>query len=188
MVKYSREPDSAVKSSKARGSSLRVHYQHMREISHTIMGMKLTKAKSYIEDVIEMKQIVPFTVYTGGVGRHAQAKLRKAAGNKGRWPVKASAVVLSLLKNAEANAEMKGLDVDNLYVTHAQANRAMKQRRRTYRAHGRTGPYMSNPSHIELILSEKDSSVQKGEEEDDKPQKLSRKAQARRRITAGGGD
>lgn len=72
----SREPDSAVKSSKSRGSSLRVHYQHMREISHQIKGMKLSKAKSYIEDVIDFKQIVPFTVYTGGVGRHAQAKQR----------------------------------------------------------------------------------------------------------------
>jgi large subunit ribosomal protein L17e len=48
----------------------------MREISHQIKGMKLSKAKSYIEDVIDFKQIVPFTVYTGGVGRHAQAKQR----------------------------------------------------------------------------------------------------------------
>ena len=81
---------------------------------------------------------------------------------------------------------MKGLDVDNLYVTHAQANRAMKQRRRTYRAHGRTGPYMSNPSHIEIILSEKDSSVAKGDEEEAKP-KLTRKQQARLRLKVGGG-
>merc|ERR1711865_646113 len=112
---------------------------------------------------------------------------RNACGSKGRWPQKASAIVLSLLKNAEANAEMKGLDVDTLYVTHAQANRAMKQRRRTYRAHGRTGPYMSNPSHIEIILSEKDSSVAKGDEEE-APQKLSKKQQARRRVTTGGGN
>ena len=32
---------------------------------------------------------------------------------------------------------MKGLDTENLYITHAQTNRAPKQRRRTYRAHGR---------------------------------------------------
>jgi large subunit ribosomal protein L17e len=76
MVKYSREPDSAVKSSKTRATALRVHYQHMREISHLILGMKLTVAKTYLEDVLEYKQIVPFTKYTGGVGRHAQAKNR----------------------------------------------------------------------------------------------------------------
>lgn len=33
--------------------------------------------------------------------------------------------------------QSKGLDVDSLYVVHAQCNRAPKQRRRTYRAHGR---------------------------------------------------
>jgi large subunit ribosomal protein L17e len=82
---------------------------------------------------------------------------------------------------------MKGLDVDTLFVTHAQANRAMKQRRRTYRAHGRTGPYMSNPAHIEIILSEKDSNVKKGDDEDEAPQKISKKRAAQLRLQAGGG-
>ncbi|WJX15339.1 hypothetical protein P8452_05491 [Trifolium repens] len=40
-------------------------------------------------------------------------------------------------KNSESNAEVKGLDVDALYVSHIQVNQAQKQRRRTYRAHGR---------------------------------------------------
>lgn len=33
--------------------------------------------------------------------------------------------------------QIKGLDAENLIVSHAQTNRAPKQRRRTYRAHGR---------------------------------------------------
>lgn len=33
--------------------------------------------------------------------------------------------------------QVKGLDVDILYVSHIQVNQAQKQRRRTYRAHGR---------------------------------------------------
>ena len=62
-------------------------------------------------------------------------------------------------------------------VKHSQANRAQKQRRRTYRAHGRTNPYMSSPSHIELVLEEKAGSVPKGEEDDEvaKKPKVSRK-------------
>jgi len=56
---------------------------------------------------------------------------------------------------------VKGLDVDNLYVSHIQVNQAQKQRRRTYRAHGRINPYMSSPCHIELILSEKEEPVKK---------------------------
>ncbi|KAG7129999.1 60S ribosomal protein L17 like [Verticillium longisporum] len=42
-------------------------------------------------------------------------------------------------------------------------NQAPKQRRRTYRAHGRINPYMSNPCHIELILTEGEEVVQKSE-------------------------
>jgi large subunit ribosomal protein L17e len=42
-----------------------------------------------------------------------------------------------LLKNAESNAELKGLDVDHLVIDHMQVNQAPKTRRRTYRAHGR---------------------------------------------------
>ena len=56
---------------------------------------------------------------------------------RARWPVKSADFLLGLLKNAEANADSKGLDTGNLIVKHIQVNQAPKQRRRTYRAHGR---------------------------------------------------
>ncbi|KAK8561079.1 hypothetical protein V6N12_048155 [Hibiscus sabdariffa] len=88
-------------------------------------------------------------------------KAKRHSNGQGRWPVKSAKFVLDLLKNAESNAEVKGLDVDALYVSHIQVNQAQKQRRRTYRAHGRINPYMSSPCHIELILSEKEEPVKK---------------------------
>jgi large subunit ribosomal protein L17e len=54
-----------------------------------------------------------------------------------RWPVKSASFLIDLLKNAEANADTKGLDTSTLVVKHIQVNQAPKQRRRTYRAHGR---------------------------------------------------
>lgn len=57
--------------------------------------------------------------------------------SRARWPVKSAEILLGLLKNAEANADTKGLDTSNLIVKHIQVNQAPKQRRRTYRAHGR---------------------------------------------------
>ncbi len=33
--------------------------------------------------------------------------------------------------------QVKGLETENLYIEHIQVNKAQKQRRRTYRAHGR---------------------------------------------------
>ena len=173
--KYSREPDNSTKSCKASGSDLRVHFKNTCVTASAIKKMTLTKAKKYLEDVVAHKQAIPFRFFNGCVGRHAQAKMTNAT--QCRWPEKSCKFLLHLLKNAESNAETKGLDVDNLVINHIQVNRAQKQRRRTYRAHGRTNPYMSSPSHIEMILSEKVANVAKGEEEEDskRPKKLSKK-------------
>ncbi|KAL4390475.1 hypothetical protein AHAS_Ahas03G0148800 [Arachis hypogaea] len=160
MVKYSREPVNPTKSCKARGSDLRVHFKNTRETAFAIRKLPLVKAKRYLEDVLAHKQAIPFRRFCGGVGRTAQAKNRHSNG-QGRWPVKSAKFILDLLKNAESNAEVKGLDVDALYISHIQVNQAQKQRRRTYRAHGRINPYMSSPCHIELILSEKEEPVKK---------------------------
>ncbi|RLM59035.1 60S ribosomal protein L17-like [Panicum miliaceum] len=134
--------------------------KNTRETAFALRKLPLTKAKRYLEDVIAHKQAIPFRRYCGGVGRTAQAKSRHSNG-QGRWPAKSARFILDLLKNAESNAEVKGLDVDTLYVSHIQVNQAQKQRRRTYRAHGRINPYMSSPCHIELILSEKEEPVKK---------------------------
>ena len=84
---------------------------------------------------------------------------------QGRWPKKSAEFLLHMLKNAESNAELKGLDVDSLVIKHIQVNKAPKMRRRTYRAHGRINPYMSSPCHIEMILTEKEQILPKPEEE-----------------------
>merc|ERR1712083_586715 len=101
-----------------------------------------------------MGEIVPFRRFMGGIGRHAQAKVHGTS--QGRWPKKSAEFLIQLLKNAESNAEYKGLDTEHLVVDHIQVNRAPKMRRRTYRAHGRINPYMSSPCHIEVVLAEKE--------------------------------
>lgn len=97
--------------------------------------MKLNKAYAYLKNVTEKKQCIPFRRFNGGVGRTAQAKEFKTT--QGRWPVKSVKYIVDLLKNAEANAEAKGLNVEDLYISSAVVNQAPKHRRRTYRAHGR---------------------------------------------------
>merc|ERR1712050_31500 len=142
-------------------------------------GMTLRAAQTYLKDVCEKKQCVPFRKFTGCIGRTPQAKAFRVS--QGRWPVKSCKVLLGLLKNAESNAEFKNLDTDNLVIKHIQVNAAQQGRRRTYRAHGRIGPYMSCPSHIEMILEEKEESVEKAEAEV-KAKKFTRKQIAKRRL------
>eukprot|EP01117_Protostelium_nocturnum_P006615 TRINITY_DN2380_c0_g1_i1.p1 TRINITY_DN2380_c0_g1~~TRINITY_DN2380_c0_g1_i1.p1 ORF type:complete len:200 (-),score=47.01 TRINITY_DN2380_c0_g1_i1:104-703(-) len=157
-AKYSRESQNPTKSVKASGSDLRVHFKNTHEVAVQISGYPLRKAQRFLRDVVAHKQAVPFRRFNGGVGRTAQVNNFYLA-TQGRWPEKSCEFLLNLLENAEANAELKGLDSKNLFIDHIQVNQAQRGRRRTYRAHGRINPYMSSPCHIELILSEKGETV-----------------------------
>lgn len=130
MVRYSREPQNDVKSVKARGSDLRVHFKNTRESAAALKGLALPRAQKFLEDVLVKKDIIPFRRYRYGVGRKAQTKNHKVC--NGRWPVKSVNFLLALLKNAESNAEVKGLDTEKMMIEHIQVNKAMQGRRRTY--------------------------------------------------------
>ncbi|KAH8764871.1 ribosomal protein L22 [Diaporthe sp. PMI_573] len=161
MVRYAATEIAPSKSAKARGAYLRVSFKNTRETAQAINGWKLQRAVKFLENVKEKKEIVPFRRYAGSIGRASQGK--QWGVSRARWPVKSAEFLLQLLKNAESNADAKGLDTSALVVKHIQVNQAPKQRRRTYRAHGRINPYMSNPCHIELILTEAEEVVQKSE-------------------------
>ncbi|KXH27210.1 ribosomal protein L22 [Colletotrichum salicis] len=161
LVRYAAQEIAPAKSARSRGSYLRVSFKNTRETAQAINGWKLQRAVTFLENVSEKKEAVPFRRYAGSIGRTAQGKAFGVT--KARWPVKSAEFLLGLLKNAESNADAKGLDTGNLVVKHIQVNQAPKQRRRTYRAHGRINPYMSNPCHIELILTEGEEVVAKSE-------------------------
>jgi len=106
------------------------------------------------------------------------------AGRRVGGPKKSAEFLLHMLKNAESNAELKGLDVDSLVIEHIQVNKAPKMRRRTYRAHGRINPYMSSPCHTEMILTEKEQIVPKPEEEVAQKKKISQKKLKKQKLMA----
>jgi len=178
MVKYSREP-ATEKAAKAMGVELRTSFKNTYNVAQAIKGMKLKQAMTYLEAVIDKKRCVPFRRFGSGVSRTGQANEFKFT--QGRWPEKSCKIVLSLLKNAESNAEFKNLDADNMVVKHILVNRAQQGRRRTYRAHGRINAYMSSPCHIEMIVQEEEEAVAKA---DAPAVKFTRKQVARQRLTA----
>lgn len=183
MVRYSVNgitPDKEAKLAKARGAFLRVHFKNTREAGAAISGRKLSNAIKYLEDVKAHKQAIPYRRYKGGVGRCAQAQVFGVT--QGRWPVKSAEFLLGLLKNAESNAEAKELDPERLVVQHVQVNQAPKQRRRTYRAHGRINPYMTSGCHIEIIVAEQDNEIKR--EESSVVVRLNKRQQAKKRIEA----
>ena len=106
--------------------------KNIRETAWAIKGMHIQKATKCLKEVTLKKQCVPFHRYNGGVGRCAQAK--QWGWTQGRWPRKSAEVLLYMLKNAESNAELKGLDVDSLVIEHIQVNKVPKMQRRTYKS------------------------------------------------------
>jgi large subunit ribosomal protein L22 len=111
-----------------------VSTKHTIEIC-TYLRYKSTKeAKSILEKVIAKKAPIPFVRFKRNVGH-------KAGIAAGRFPVKAAKEMLQMVKSVEANAQFKGLNVDNLKITKILANHAPipftgnRQHRGTKRTH-----------------------------------------------------
>ncbi|KAG7661871.1 RPL17B [[Candida] subhashii] len=184
MVRYASTPANPAKSASARGSYLRVSFKNTRETAQAINGWKLDRAQQYLDQVLDHKRAIPFRRYNSSIGRTAQGKEFDVT--KARWPAKSVNFIKDLLRNAQSNAEAKGLDASKLVISHIQVNHAPKQRRRTYRAHGRINAYQSTPSHIELTLTEEGEAVEKAA--DDKKVRLNVRQRGRlsaqKRLTA----
>ena len=112
--------------------------------------MEVAKAKTYLEDVIEMKKSVPFKRHNRGVG-HRKGQEGWASG---RYPVKAAEQVLKVLENAEANAEYKGMDTEKLFIEHISSHRGIVIRGYIPRAFGRMTPFNTPTTHIQIVLQE----------------------------------
>ena len=110
--------------------------------------MKVTEARKFLEDVIALKQAVPFKRHHDGAG-HRKGKMAA-----GRYPVNASKEILKVLKNAESNAEYKGLEPANMFISHAAIQRGRTIHGFLPRARGRATPKDTNTVNIEMILSE----------------------------------
>lgn len=138
------------RTAKVSGRELRISPKHAREICRTIKGMELEKAKIFLEQVIAKKTPVPYRRYKKKVAhRHGMQNFPS-----GRYPVKAAQKILKLLQGAEANAEFKGLDVENLRIIHASAYPGFKIRNYIERAMGRASSKFEYMTHVELVLEQ----------------------------------
>ena len=135
---------------KASGRELRISPKSAREVCVAIKGMKLDEAKEFLEQVIKKKKAVPFKRFSKKLPH--RRGLQKAAA--GRYPVKAARKILSVLENAEANANFKGLDTENLKIIHASAYPGAKIKRYVPRAMGRATPRFKTLCHVEIVLGE----------------------------------
>jgi large subunit ribosomal protein L22 len=143
---YTAEPDATV--ARARGVEIPISPKKTYEVLNAIRGLPLSKARSLLEDVIELKRAIPFR-------RYNQETAHKRSVGPGRYPKKVAKSVLSILQNAEANAEFEGMDTEALYVKVAASSRGRIRRGNMPRAHGHATPWNEQTTSIEIVLSER---------------------------------
>ncbi|MFH1506421.1 MAG: 50S ribosomal protein L22 [archaeon] len=114
------------------------------EISNHLRGRSTERAKIILENVIALKEAIPYKRFTNGVGH------RKGNMASGRYPIKAATEFLKLIKMAETNAQDKGLALD-LNIIHLSTQKAAQQFH-----YGRQRRRLVKKAHVELVVQEKE--------------------------------
>jgi ribosomal protein L22 len=118
--KEKKKPVATVKKEKAiaKGSSLKVSKRQCMYICSFIKNKPIDKAIEDLEQVIKFKKIVPFK---------GEIPHRKGPGiMSGRYPIKASALLIKTLKGLKGNAITNGLEPETTRITLASANWASR--------------------------------------------------------------
>ena len=102
---------------KASSLNLAISTKDCIEISNFLRYKPLSFAKTYLEEVIELKKAIPLKRFIRDIGH-------KKGMSSGRYPVKAAKQFLVLLNSVEANAQFKGLNTSGLKITKLISNKA----------------------------------------------------------------
>ncbi|MCX8184283.1 MAG: 50S ribosomal protein L22 [Sulfolobales archaeon] len=126
------------------------------EILKILKGMKLADAKKFLDEVLAMKRVVPYSRYKLSIAHKPGLadSFPKWGSPVGRYPIKTARYILKLLNNLENNAESKGLDTDRLIIIHAAAHRGPYLKRWMPRAFGRATPRFRSLTHVEILVRE----------------------------------
>ena len=137
---------------KASGRDLRIKPKDAREICAVIKGMKVEQAKRFLENVIQLKQSVPFRRNKKKLAH--KKDLKQFKWYAGRYPQKAASRIYEILASVESNAEYKGLDTELCRIIHAATHRGRIIKRYMPRAQGRSTAKFQHLSHVEIVIYE----------------------------------
>jgi|SRR3989344_1096293 len=102
----------------AKGENLHASKKHCMYICSFIKGKKIDDAIKDLEDVIKFKQAVPFK----GEIPHRKGKVMMS----GRYPVKVSGIIISMLKGLKGNVIANGMDLEKTRISEGISNWASR--------------------------------------------------------------
>jgi large subunit ribosomal protein L22 len=127
---------------RAVGTGIRVSTKQAIEISQYLRGRSTKQAKRLLEEVVVKKRAIPFTKFTTDVGH-------KPGIASGRYPINAAKEFIKLISSVEHNARFKGMNTQNLIISHLVAQGAGK----AYH-YGRYSRREMKYSHVEIVVAE----------------------------------
>jgi len=114
--KHSKKVRNEKEVARSQAYDVDVSYKDLGNVLRAIKWKSIKEAEKVLEDCISKKKAVFYGKNNTGVGHRSEL-----GGRKGRYPIKAAKIAMVLLKNAEANANYKGLNLDDLVVSQAAA-------------------------------------------------------------------
>jgi len=150
-INYSVEADPET-TAKAMLRERPISIKHSKAIARAIKGMSVADAESYLHDVIDETQSVPFKQHNSGVGHRSDID----GWDAGRYPEKASEDFLKLIENARNNADEQGFEGESMTIKHVAAHKVGERQGRKPRAFGRADPWNTTLCDVELIIEEEE--------------------------------
>jgi large subunit ribosomal protein L22 len=145
---YTYQAETGVSVARARALELQVSPKKTYEVLNAIRGLPVEKARFVLEEAAAGRHAIPFRRYNQETAHHTGV-------GPGRFPKKVCKSLLTLLDNAESNAEYEGLDTDQLYVKVASCARGRIKKTTMPRAQGRATAWNEQTTNIELVLAER---------------------------------
>ncbi|MCR4368429.1 MAG: 50S ribosomal protein L22 [archaeon] len=129
-----------------------ISLKYTNEIISNIKKGTVEKALGWLHRIENEEEFLPLRKYNKKVG-HRKGE-SKGFSIIGRWPKRTVVVIIELLESVKANADYKGLDSENLFITHMFASQGFHKN--SNQSQGRiAGKRRKRKStHVEIVVQE----------------------------------
>ena len=142
---YSLKPQNEAKVAKAIGKDVNISFKKAVAVCDSVREKNLSAAIEILEKVIALERPIVFKKYNKGVSHRTGVGIAK-------YPKKAASEILKVLKNAQSNADYKGLDNERLRIISIQVNKGQSRKRR--KPKGRWKAWKTQYVCIQAVIKE----------------------------------
>ncbi len=133
---------------RAYGREMPIPWKKAVELARALRGKKVETALEYLDNVIALKQAVPFKRYKRWVAH-------KAGIGPARYPVKAAQYFKRVLESAVSNADYLGREEpDSMVIKVINPHKGAITKGQARRAHGTSTPWNQDTVNLEIVLEE----------------------------------